>query len=356
MPSLPRGNLPEFLSNDYKTAFSGYFCPLMQTEILDALDPATAIDAIARGAALLREGEVVAFPTETVYGLGADALNERAIAKVFEAKGRPSDNPLIVHVASIDELRRCGRLDRRAEWLAEALMPGPLTLVVPSDRSIPAIARAGLPTVALRIPAHPVALALIEQAGPLVAPSANLSGRPSPTTADHVYHDLKGRIAAVIDGGPCSVGIESTVVDLSREHPLILRPGTISPRTIEEILGEPLAMAASREEAPRAPGMKYRHYAPSAQVTLIIAPDPPKLGASESTRLVLTTARHHDRFIGHHVRLLSERELYALFRDADMRGMREIVIYAEPEEISEGLLDRIRKAAEGGIGNRKYEI
>jgi tRNA threonylcarbamoyl adenosine modification protein (Sua5/YciO/YrdC/YwlC family) len=329
-----------------KSGRFGGICPLIQTEILDALDPGTFADAIARAAALLREGETVAFPTETVYGLGAAALNPDAIAKVFAAKGRPADNPLIVHVASIDGLRRCGRLDVRGEALAAAFMPGPLTIVIPSDPAIPTLARAGLPTVALRIPAHPVAAALIEQAGPLVAPSANLSGRPSPTTADHVYHDLKGRIAAVIDGGPCSVGIESTVVDLSGERATILRPGVITAEEIERVLGEPLAAHTPSGETPRSPGMKYRHYAPSARVRLVIGA-PPEPGEPREDRLILTTPRHHARFAGHHVRLLSERELYALFRDADARGMREIVIYAEPDELSTGLLDRIRKAGEG---------
>jgi L-threonylcarbamoyladenylate synthase len=325
-----------------------YICALMLTEILDALDPEGLADVIARAALLLREGGVVAFPTETVYGLGADALNPDAIAGVFAAKGRPSDNPLIVHVGSIEELRRCGRIDRRAEALAEAFMPGPLTLVVGADPSIPSIARAGLPTVALRIPAHTVALMLIDAAGPLVAPSANRSGRPSPTTADHVYHDLNGSIAAVIDGGPCSVGIESTVVDVSGEHAMILRPGVITAGDIERVLGEPLAARAATGEAPRSPGMKYRHYAPSARVRLVIASEPPALGPPDDKRLILTTQQHYARFAGHHVRLVSERELYALFRDADARGIRELVVYAQPGELPPGLLDRIRKAGEAG--------
>jgi L-threonylcarbamoyladenylate synthase len=323
---------------------------VIQTEILDALDRLTAPDAIARAAALLKAGEVVAFPTETVYGLGADAMSAAAIARVFAAKGRPADNPLIVHVGSVEGLRRCGRLDRRAEALAAAFMPGPLTLVVPADESIPSIARAGLPTVALRIPAHPVAAALIESAGPLVAPSANLSGRPSPTTADHVYHDLNGRIAAVLDGGPCSVGIESTVVDLSGARAVILRPGVIAADAIERVLGEPLAALTPAGEAPRSPGMKYRHYAPSARVRLVIAATAPELGMPTPARLVLTTPGHYPLFAGHHVRLVSERELYALFRDADVRGIREIVVYAAPGELSVGLMDRLVKAAEEGAG------
>lgn len=318
----------------------------MQTEILDALTPATFQYAIERGARLLRAGEVVAFPTETVYGLGADALNAEAIAKVFVAKGRPSDNPLIVHVAGIADLRSCGVLDDRAERLAHTFMPGPLTLVVLSNPSIPLIARAGLQTVALRIPAHPVAAALITKSGPLVAPSANLSGHPSPTRAEHVYDDLSGRISAVIDGGPCRVGIESTVVDLSGEQAAILRPGIISVTEIEEVLGEPLLIASRTGDVPLAPGMKYRHYAPFAHVRLHIASEPPANLLVDSGRMILTPARHVNKFIGHDVHTLQESTLYALFREADLRMMREILIYACPDELDAGLLDRIRKAAE----------
>lgn len=323
----------------------------MQTEYLSALNPDDSA-AIDRGCELLRAGEVVAFPTETVYGLGADARNAAAIAKVFEAKGRPADNPLIVHVADAEWLRRCsrasGRTAEQAAALAAALLPGPLTLVLPSDPSIPSIARAGLPSVALRIPAHPVALALIERAGPLVAPSANRSGRPSPTTAAHVLDDLAGRIAAVIDGGACAVGIESTVLDLCGDRPVVLRPGAIAPETIAAVLGEPILMRDLMDPAaaPRAPGMKYRHYAPMARVVLLLAAEAPTLPLARGGRIVLTTPRALAAFPGEDVRPLDARTLYAVFREADEIGVDEIVIHAAPHELDAGLMDRIVKAAE----------
>jgi L-threonylcarbamoyladenylate synthase len=317
----------------------------MLTEILDALDPQKFSAAIERGADLLRCGELVAFPTETVYGLGADAMSADAIAKVFLAKGRPSDNPLIVHLADPADLDRCAITDERARRLAHAFMPGPLTLVLVSHRSIPAIARAGLPTVALRVPSHPVAHALLARSGPLVAPSANLSGRPSPTTARHVHDDLAGRIAAVIDGGPSSVGIESTVVDLSGERATLLRPGVIGVAAIEKAIGEPVVVATHTTEGPRAPGMKYRHYAPSTPIVLVIADLPPSIPQDGRRRLVLTTPGHMRDFPGNDVRGLAERDLYALLRESERLEVEEVIIYAAPGELDAGLLDRIRKAA-----------
>jgi L-threonylcarbamoyladenylate synthase len=288
---------------------------------------------------------VVAFPTETVYGLGADALNSDAIAAVFTAKGRPSDNPMIVHVATVAEIGICGVMNQRGHRLARAFMPGPLTLVIPAHESIPSIARAGLPTVAVRVPAHPGAAALIARSGPLVAPSANLSGRPSPTTAQHVCDDLNGRIAAVLDGGQCQIGIESTVVDVSGPQVMILRPGYISRSAIEQVLGEEVFMADADASAPRAPGMKYRHYAPSIPVRLIIASEPPQQPAPGTRSLVLTTPDHRNQFTGDDVRLLSESTLYAQLREAESMGVDEIIVFAQPGELDAGLMNRLRKAA-----------
>ncbi|MDB5035370.1 MAG: translation factor [Chlorobi bacterium] len=317
----------------------------MTTLIFDATSPASIDDAVDGAARLLRRGEVVAFPTETVYGLGADALDPEAIRRVFAAKGRPSDNPLIVHLAAAADMNRCAIPDERAALLADAFMPGPLTLVLRSLPVIPDIARAGLPTVALRVPAHPVAAALLARSGPLVAPSANISGRPSPTLARHVIDDLAGRIAAVIDGGACGVGIESTVVDLSGADVLLLRPGMITAAEIELLLGLPVITATGATGAPRAPGMKYRHYAPGTPVRLVIADTPPPVDPAR--RMVLTAPRHYGDFPGIDVRDLSAPTLYAAFRDADLLGLVEIVIYAAPGELDAGLLDRIRKAAAG---------
>lgn len=323
----------------------------MPAELLNGVDALAREHAVARAAELLRGGLLVAFPTETVYGLGADALNPAAIAAAFDAKGRPADNPLIVHVHGLEALVRCAVPDaiasERLARIAAAFMPGPITVVLPAAPAIPAIARAGLPTVALRIPDHPLALELLAATGPLVAPSANRSGRPSPTTAAHVFEDLADRIAAVLDGGPCRVGLESTVLDLSADRPAILRPGEIDAAAIERVLGEDLAARGTGADRPKAPGMKYRHYAPAARVRLLLGRQLPKPASLPVGCMVLTTPRHAERFDGCDVRSLRADTLYALFREADLRGLREIVIYAEPDELSDALLDRVRKAAEG---------
>lgn len=218
----------------------------------------------------------MAFPTETVYGLGANALDGRAVESIFAAKGRPRDNPLIVHISDIDMLfRYAGPVDGKARLLMNRFWPGPLTIVLPGNGRIPGEVSAGLESVAFRMPGHPVALALIREAGvPVAAPSANLSGRPSPTTADHVYSDLKGRIDAILDGGPAGMGVESTVLDMTRDVPVVLRPGGVTPEEIREVAG---AVALDRSlsdtgevpRKPRSPGMKYRHYAPSAPLVLV---------------------------------------------------------------------------------------
>lgn len=306
-------------------------------------------ESISTAARLIAAGEIVAFPTETVYGLGADATDPEAIAKVFKAKGRPSDNPMIVHVADQAGLARCAEVDSRVNVLIERFMPGPLTLVLPSKEIIPAVARAGLPTLALRIPDHPVALALISATGPLVAPSANLSGRPSPTTARHVMDDLDGTIAAVLDGGPCRVGIESTVLDLSGEEPVVLRPGIITEEEIISVLGVgkmgDKKPREEKEEHPRSPGMKYRHYAPRIPVRLISGDDLPI--ADKTKRLILTVASHRSDFPQEGVELVTEASLYEQFRRAEVNGLEEILIYARPEELGEGLFNRVEKAIAG---------
>ena len=228
---------------------------------------------------LLRAGGLVALPTETVYGLAADALNPVAVSRIFTAKGRPSDNPLIVHIADLAELGTlCAAVPDAAVLLAARFWPGPLTLVLPRRDLVPGAVTAGLPTVAVRLPASQAARAVIQAAGtPLAAPSANRSGTPSPTTAAHVWHDLNGRVDAIVDGGPCAVGIESTILDLSGDKPRLLRPGGVTQAELEEPLGpvevDPAVLGPlSPENAPRAPGMKYRHYAPRAPVYLLRGP------------------------------------------------------------------------------------
>jgi L-threonylcarbamoyladenylate synthase len=236
---------------------------------------------LAAAAAILRAGGLVGFPTETVYGLGADALDARAVEGIFLAKGRPAADPVIVHLADASLVARVAGGNAAAKRLADAFWPGPLTLVLPKLPSVPPEVSAGLDTVGVRVPSHPVALALLRESGlPLAAPSANLFGRPSPTTARHVLDDLEGRIDAVLDGGPTSVGVESTIVDLTSTPPRLLRPGGVPAEAIEAVLGVQLAAAGPPRAGPQAaPGMLAVHYAPRTPLTLVT-------GGSARERLV----------------------------------------------------------------------
>jgi len=221
----------------------------------------------------LQLGQVVAFPTETVYGLGANALSDEAVQRIFQAKGRPSDNPLIVHIANKEQLDNLvEEIPLDAKKLMDAFWPGPLTLILKSKKHVSKYVTAGLSTVGIRMPDHPVALALIEACNlPIAAPSANTSGKPSPTSAKHVFEDLNGRIVGIVDGGSTGVGVESTVIDCSQDIFTILRPGSITPEMIKEIIPtvevDPATM--KENEAPKSPGMKYKHYAPDAQMHLV---------------------------------------------------------------------------------------
>jgi L-threonylcarbamoyladenylate synthase len=245
----------------------------MYTEILQVHPQQPENDAIARAAALLRGGRLVAFPTETVYGLGANALDATACAGIFTAKGRPPTNPVIVHVASPSEAKQIvAAWPETADRLAARFWPGPLTIVLPKKSSVPDIITAGRATVAVRVPAHPVALALLREASiPVAAPSANISGQLSPTRAEHVLHDLNGRIDLVLDAGPCPGGLESTVLDLTQRPPRLLRPGLIGPSEIEELIGltERSTPAAAPDQPLPSPGMLARHYAPRAPLECI---------------------------------------------------------------------------------------
>lgn len=230
----------------------------------------------ALAAEIIRGGGLVAIPTETVYGLGADGLNERAVARIFEVKGRPQDNPLILHVTGPHMLEDyCRGIPPVAYRLAERFWPGPLTLVLPAEDRVPRRTTAGLSTVAVRCPAAAVTREIIRLAGvPVAAPSANRSGKPSTTTAQHVLHDLDGQIEAVVDGGPCAVGVESTIVDLTEARPHLLRPGGVSPEELREILGEleidrAVIAPIAGDAVVKAPGMKYRHYAPQEPVVIV---------------------------------------------------------------------------------------
>ena len=316
----------------------------MRTELI-AADAA----GIARAAAWLRAGALVAFPTETVYGLGANALDASAVARVYAAKGRPSDNPLIVHVARPGDIGRWAWADERAWLLVERFWPGPLTLVLPSRGG------QGDGTIALRMPSEPIALRLLTACGrPVAAPSANRSGRPSPTTAEAVLEELGGRIEAVLHGPPAKVGIESTVLDLTGPRPLILRPGDVDQRQIEEALALEVGSEAGSR---RSPGTRYRHYAPDVPVRLYAGSDTwlrhelaQALLDEPRSLYIGLAATAPPRARGLLARDLQElqRELYASLREAELSGVPVIAALPPPSPESAGVRDRLRRAA-GGI-------
>jgi len=248
----------------------------MRTSLFQIADPLLQHEDIAAAAAILRNGGLLGIPTETVYGLGANGLDAEAVRHIFEAKGRPGDNPLILHVPEASWLERCCHsIPDAAYMLAEKFWPGPLTMILPRREIVPDAVTCGLDTVGMRCPDHPVTLAIIRAAGvPVAAPSGNRSGRPSPTCARHMLEDMDGRIDAIVDGGPCGVGVESTIIDLTVTPPRLLRPGSLPLEALEDVLGEVAVDKAvlaplSGGEKPRAPGMKYRHYAPKAPVTVV---------------------------------------------------------------------------------------
>jgi len=244
----------------------------METLMLSAENPNTAPIA----AEIIKSGGLVAIPTETVYGLGANGLSETAVAKIFEAKGRPQDNPLILHISGPEEIERfCHHIPQAAFDLAEKFWPGPLTIILPAKEIVPKATTAGLSTVGIRCPDCDVTRDIIRMAGvPVAAPSANISGKPSTTTAAHVLHDHDGKIDAIVDGGSCRVGVESTIVDLTERRPRLLRPGGIAPEQLVEVLGalvvdKAVTAQIDKDEVVKAPGMKYRHYAPAEPVVIV---------------------------------------------------------------------------------------
>lgn len=327
---------------------------------------------IQSAATMLKKGKVVAFPTETVYGLGGDATSEKAVDSIFKAKGRPSDNPLIVHIADTDQMKS---LVREVPPIARKLMsrfwPGPLTLIFPhEDRVVPRVT-AGLDTMGIRMPDHPVALALLKLAGvPVAAPSANLSGKPSPTKATHVWHDLAGQIDAVIDGGATGVGVESTVLDISGEVPVLLRPGGITRTMLEEVLG-PIQTDQNMEQpviSPRSPGMKYRHYAPAGKMWLVIGEgmgikkkvqELADQGEKEGRQVaIMTTEEHKDFYRARWVLTCGKyrqpetvaQGLYECLRQFDQLGADWIVAEGfPPVGLFHSVMNRLIKAAEGRV-------
>ncbi len=326
----------------------------MHTRIIDT----TESNAITQAADLLRRGEVVAFPTETVYGLGANALNASAVTKIFTAKDRPADNPLIVHVVGREMLQQVtASLTPVAKQLISAQWPGPLSLVLPRHDQVPRETTAGLSTVVVREPAHPVARALIATAGvPIAAPSANRSGHVSPSRAAHVANDLTGKIPPILDGGPCTVGLESTVLDVTTTPPTLLRPGPITATTIESIIGHPIQFSG---DPTRSPGLRYRHYATTAPIHLYRGPAEQTAAAIAHTlQQAATPARV--AYLGHtplpffHSRqqlLASEptsaaAHLYDALRSLDTSTTSQILVQGWPEtDQSIALMNRLQKAA-----------
>jgi len=305
--------------------------------------------ALARAGELLRAGELVAFPTETVYGLGADATNDRAVAAIFAAKGRPHFNPLIVHVPDAAAAAACAVFDDRAEALAEQFWPGPLTLVLPRrpEAGLSLLVSAGLDTVAVRAPNHPVGQALLKAAGrPIAAPSANRSGAVSPTTPMHVVESLGDRVSVVLAGGRCPVGLESTVLDLSGETPVLLRPGAVLREEIERLIG-PIRVSAGDPDAPKSPGQLESHYAPSAAVRLNAQ------GAEDDEALL---SFGPDRFVRGGLEKLNlsldgdlneaAANLFHHLRALDKPGVRAIAVMPIPDEgLGVAINDRLRRAA-----------
>jgi L-threonylcarbamoyladenylate synthase len=319
----------------------------LQQECQAAVTIRLAATALEQAAALLRAGELVAFPTETVYGLGGDATNDESVAAIFAAKGRPRFNPLIVHLSRADEAEKIAQIDSRAALLMQRFWPGPLSLVLrrAPQCKVSLLASAGLDTLALRVPSHPLAIELLRSVGrPIAAPSANRSGRISPTTADHVLSELGGRIAAVLDGGPCRVGIESTVIDLTGKTPLVLRQGGVAAEEVEALLG-PLAAPAGGD-APRAPGMLASHYAPNlplrldatsveaGEALLAFGPDSPS-GAKET--LYLSKSRDVRE---------AAANLFTMLRAVDRADFTAIAVMPIPEQgLGRAINDRLRRAA-----------
>lgn len=318
--------------------------PFEQTELLDALHHGSG--AVQRAAELLRRGDLVAFPTETVYGLGARAFDATQIEEIYRVKGRPQDNPLIAHVARREDVAVVATdIPDSAQRLMDEFFPGPLTLVLRRRSEVPDIVSAGLPTIAVRMPDHDVARELIATVGqPLVAPSANRSGRPSPTRARHVLDDLDGLIAAVLDGGPCREGLESTVLSLLHPKPVLLRPGTISRDVLQEVLCVDIVMPSRTDaQSPESPGMKYRHYAPSIPVRIMVEGD--AVIKANTTSYVLC---------GPDLRMpiasspLDAPDYYHHLREAERLGYEEVLIVLSAAiEQNEALMERIRKSSQG---------
>ena len=344
----------------------------MDTEILKVDGINVTKEELAPAAEILRAGGLVAFPTETVYGLGADALDEKAAKRIYAAKGRPSDNPLIVHIANVDSLKELAvDIPECAYALAEKFWPGPMTMILKKRDCVPYGTTGGLDTVAIRMPNHRVALELIEASGVYVAaPSANSSGKPSPTKAKHVYDDLKDKIDMIVDGGDCKIGLESTIIDLTGETPMILRPGYITKRMLEEVVGEVavdkvvLLREKQADIRPKAPGMKYKHYAPEGDLTIYegnienvvsninqVAEQYFKEGKTVG---IIATTETKDRYLFGEIKTIGTRErdesiaasLYSVLREFD-EEKTEIILSESfyDDDLGQAIMNRLIKAS-----------
>ena len=342
----------------------------MQTLVITQDENRIDEQAIMQAGEIIRNGGLVAFPTETVYGLGGDGLNPDSSCKIYAAKGRPSDNPLIIHIYRMEDLEVLVKeIPESARKLAEAFWPGPLTMILPKADVVPKETTGGLDTVAVRMPSHKVALAFIKAAGGFVAaPSANLSGKPSPTLAKYVLEDMDGRIDMIIDGGDIAIGLESTIVDLTGDVPMILRPGYITLDMLKDVLGEvtmdPTLMDGDCKERPKAPGMRYRHYAPKGDM-LIIEGKPEKVVEEINTLVkesrqkgyktgVIATAENAEKYRADVVKVVGNRgddtaiaaSLYRILREFDDEEVD--AIYSESfaaDGIGQAIMNRLLKAA-----------
>ncbi len=342
----------------------------MQTLVITQDENRIDEQTIMQAGEIIRNGGLVAFPTETVYGLGGDGLNPDSSRKIYAAKGRPSDNPLIIHIYRMEDLEILVKeIPESAKKLAEAFWPGPLTMILPKTDVVPKETTGGLDTVAVRMPSHKVALAFIKAAGGFVAaPSANLSGKPSPTLAKYVLEDMDGRIDMIIDGGDIAIGLESTIVDLTGDVPMILRPGYITLDMLKDVLGEvtmdPTLMDGDCKERPKAPGMRYRHYAPKGDM-LIIEGEPEKVVEEMNTLVkesrqkgyktgVIATAENAEKYRADVVKVVGNRgddtaiaaSLYRILREFDDEEVD--AIYSESfaaDGIGQAIMNRLLKAA-----------
>lgn len=342
----------------------------MNTKIIQIDENNIDNDAIKEAGEILKKGGLVAFPTETVYGLGGDALNAASSAKIYEAKGRPSDNPLIVHISHVESLSRIvKKVPKEAYMLADKYWPGPLTMIFNKSEEVPMETTGGLETVAVRMPSHKIARALIDAAGGYIAaPSANRSGRPSPTVARYVIEDLEGRVEMIIDGGEVNIGLESTIIDLTGVRPMILRPGFVTEKMLESVIGEVemdrTVLDDHSGQAPKAPGMKYRHYAPKGELTVVegeadavvdyINERLTRLGEMGIKAGVVATDETAVKYLEGDIKSAGKREdeeaiarhLFKILREFDDDKVQVIFAEAFPAEgMGQAIMNRLLKAA-----------